>query len=78
MFQISTKNKLLSNMMSKLNDLLFLIGLFLTLIGVVVMGAYLLGPSDLVQGIHVNLLGGSMLMIIGIVMIGMSYMAIKE
>jgi hypothetical protein len=65
-------------MMSKLNDLLFLIGLFLTLIGGVVMGAYIFGSSDVVQGIHVNLLGGSMLMTVGIVMIAMSYMAVKE
>lgn len=60
-------------MMSKLDDLLFLIGLFLTLIGGVVLATYFMGPSDLVQGIHVNRLGGSGLTIIGVSMIAFSY-----
>lgn len=59
--------------MAKLDDLLFVIGLFLTLIGAVVFGTYLFGGNDLVQNIHVNRLGGSMLLIIGIGMIGLSY-----
>lgn len=56
-------------MTSKLYDLLFLIGLFLTLIGVVVLGTFLMGPSDVVQGIRVNLLGGSVITVIGVSMI---------
>lgn len=60
-------------MMSKLDDLLFLIGLFLTLIGGVVLATYFLGPSDLVQGIHVNRVGGSGLTVIGIGMIALSH-----
>jgi aldose 1-epimerase len=59
-------------MMSKLDDLLFLIGLFLTSIGVVVFGTYLFGGSDLVQNIHVNRLGGGMLLTVGILMIALS------
>jgi len=62
-------------MLSKLNDLLFLIGLFLILIGSVVMAAYLFGAdnADLVQNIHVNRLGGGMLMLVGFVMWLLSY-----
>lgn len=52
-----------------MTDLLFLIGLFLTLIGGVVFATYLLGPSDLVQNIHVNRLGGGVLLLIGAGMI---------
>lgn len=56
-------------MLNKMTDLLFIIGLFLTLIGGVVFATYLMGPSDLVQGIHVNRLGGIVMCIIGIGMI---------
>ncbi|HXH29208.1 MAG TPA: hypothetical protein VNJ01_00180 [Bacteriovoracaceae bacterium] len=56
-------------MSSKLYDLLFLIGLFLTLIGVIVLGTFFMGPSDVVQGIRVNLLGGSVMTFVGAVMI---------
>lgn len=59
--------------MSKLDDLLFVIGLFLTIIGVLVLGTSFLGPSDLVQGIRVNLLGGGALTIVGVSMIVGSY-----
>ncbi len=58
--------------MTKLDDLLFLIGLFLTLIGGVVFGTYLFGPDDVVQTIHVNRLGGAMLLLVGILMITLS------
>lgn len=60
-------------MLAKLDDLLFVIGLFLSLIGAVVFGAYLFGGDDLVQNIHVNRLGGSLLLFIGAGMIGLSY-----
>lgn len=60
-------------MASKLGDLLFLIGLFLLLLGAVVMAAYLFGPSDVVQNIHVNRLGGGMLLSIGLLMMGLSH-----
>lgn len=60
-------------MFSRLDDLLFLIGLFLLMIGGVVFAAYLFGPDDLVQGIHVNLLGGGSLSVIGIGMIILSH-----
>ncbi len=65
-------------MNSKLYDLLFLIGLFLTLIGAVVLGTFLLGPSDVVQGIRVNLLGGSMLTLIGVSMIIGSFVSTQD
>jgi hypothetical protein len=60
-------------MLAKLDDLLFVIGLFLTMIGAVVFGAYLFGGNDLVQNIHVNRLGGGLLLLIGTGMIGLSY-----
>jgi hypothetical protein len=60
-------------MWSKLDDLLFVIGLFLTMIGAVVFGAYLFGGNDLVQNIHVNRLGGGLLLLIGAGMIALSY-----
>ena len=62
-------------MMSKLADLLFLIGLFLLLIGLVVFAAYVIAPvdADLVQNIHVNRLGGGLLCGVGSVMLFMSY-----
>ncbi len=63
--------------MTKLDDLLFLIGLFLTLIGAVVFGTYLFGPDDVVQTIHVNRLGGGMLLSVGVIMILMSVLSHK-
>lgn len=64
-------------MNSKLYDLLFVIGLFLTLIGSVVLGTFFMGPSDVVQGIRVNLLGGSCLTFIGVSMIVGSFFTDK-
>ncbi len=59
--------------MNKLDDLLFIIGLFLTLIGAVVFGTFLFGPDDVVQTIHVNRLGGSMLLLVGLSMVALSF-----
>ncbi len=56
-------------MLNKLNDLLFVIGLFLTIIGVIVFLTGAITNNDLVQGIRVNLVGGGMLSVIGIAMI---------
>lgn len=60
-------------MMNKLNDLLFVIGLFLTIIGVIVFLTGLIGGADLVQGIRVNLVGGGMMTVIGVAMIARSH-----
>lgn len=67
-------------MYAKLSDLLFLIGLFLLLIGSVVMGAYIFAPAnaDLVQNIHVNRLGGGMLMLVGALMLALSHFNNKK
>jgi hypothetical protein len=65
-------------MTRRLDDLLFLIGLFLTLIGGVVFGTYLFGGDDLVQNIHVNRLGGLSLLGIGIAMMVFSYVLEKR
>ena len=63
-------------MMKKLSDLLFVIGLFLTIIGGIVLLTGLTGGgNDLVQGIRVNLLGGSMLAVTGVAMILRSHFA---
>ena len=51
------------------SDLRFVIGLFLSLIGVLVLCAYFFGGADSSQGIHVNLLGGGMLTITGIALL---------
>lgn len=56
-------------MLNKLNDLLFVIGLFLTIIGGIVLLTGLVSGNDLVQGIRVNLVGGGMLTVIGVAMI---------
>lgn len=61
-------------MMNKLNDLLFVIGLFLTIIGAIVFLTGLVGGNDLVQGIRVNLLGGGMMTVIGVSMIVRSHL----
>jgi hypothetical protein len=60
-------------MLSRLENLLFVIGLFLFSIGGVVFMSHFFGGSDLVQTIHVNRLGGGMLVTVGIVMIGLSF-----
>ncbi len=56
-------------MLNKMTDLLFIIGLFLTIIGGLVLGTFFMGPSDLVQGIHVNMFGGGMMALVGISML---------
>jgi hypothetical protein len=60
--------------MEKLNDLLFVIGLFLGIIGVIVLGTHVFGGNDIVQGIRVNLLGGSVLTLTGTMMIVKSFL----
>jgi hypothetical protein len=60
-------------MIQKLNDLLFVIGLFLTTVGTIVFLTGLSKGNDLVQGIHVNLVGGGMMLVIGIAMIVRSH-----
>lgn len=61
-------------MMNKLNDLLFVIGLFLTIIGSIVFLTGMISANDLVQGIRVNLLGGGVMAVIGIAMIVRSHL----
>lgn len=56
-------------MPSKLDDLLFVIGLFLTIVGGIVLSTSLFGASDLVQGVRVNLVGGGTMFVIGVAMI---------
>ena len=43
---------------TKLTDLRIIIAMFFGLIAVILLGASMVGPSDLVEGIHVNLLVG--------------------
>ncbi len=61
-------------MMNKLNDLLFVIGLFLSIIGGIVFLTGIVSGNDLVQGIRVNLVGGGMLSVIGVAMIIRSHL----
>lgn len=58
-----------------LTDLRSVIGLFLFTIGVIVLLSYLIGPSDDVDGIHVNLIGGSCLALTGLVMLVSRYIS---
>lgn len=60
--------------MQKMTDLRFVIGLFLSLLGVLVLGSYLFGGSDLVQGVHLNLVGGGMLLIVGLLLGGSCFL----
>lgn len=62
-------------MMNKLNDLLFVIGLFLSVIGVIVFLTGAVTNNDLVQGIRVNLVGGGMLSVVGTGMILRSFIS---
>ncbi|MFL5785001.1 MAG: hypothetical protein ACJ76H_10350 [Bacteriovoracaceae bacterium] len=60
-------------MLQKLNDLLFVIGLFLTIIGLIVFFTGIVSQNDLVQGIRVNLFGGGMMSVIGFGMVARSF-----
>lgn len=59
-------------MMNRLHDLLFVIGLFLSLIGGIVLLTSFMGGSDVVQGVRVNLVGGGTMLLIGLAMIARS------
>jgi hypothetical protein len=56
-------------MMKKLGDLLFVIGLFLSIVGVIVLLTGIISGNDVVQGVHVNIVGGGMMTVIGVAMI---------
>lgn len=64
--------------MNRLHDLLFVIGLFLSIIGGIVVLTSFLGGSDVVQGIRVNLLGGGVMLVIGSSMIARSVFGKRE
>lgn len=53
------------NLIHKLSDLRFVIGLFLVIIGVLVLGTYFFPSNAETKGIQVNLLGGAMLAVTG-------------
>jgi len=54
-----------------LNDLRFVIGLFFTLVGIILIGASLFGPSDIVPGVGVkgNLWAGLPMVLFGLAML---------
>jgi hypothetical protein len=64
--------------MNRLHDLLFVIGLFLSIVGGIVLLTSFMGGSDMVQGIHVNLVGGGVMFVIGLAMIGRSVFGKQE
>ena len=64
--------------MNRLHDLLFVIGLFLSLVGGIVTLTSFLGNSDVVQGVRVNLLGGGTMLAVGLGMIVRSLMTKAE
>jgi len=49
-------------------DLRFVIGSFLSVIGVLVLVQYAMNPEVVSEGMHVNLLGGGLLLIVGVVL----------
>jgi hypothetical protein len=51
-------------------DLRFVIGLFLGLIGIFVLVQFAVRPSELTEGISVNLLGGTLLVVTGAFLAG--------
>jgi hypothetical protein len=53
-------------MLNRFSDLRLVIGLFLFAIGALVLLSWAVGPDDLKEGIHVNLLGGGMLLATGL------------
>jgi hypothetical protein len=55
--------------MQRMNNLQFLIGVFLVLIGAIVLGVHFFGADDVVQGVQVNLLGGAVIAVVGVGMI---------
>lgn len=64
--------------MNRLHDLLFVIGLFLSIVGGIVTLTSFMGGSDVVQGVRVNLLGGGTMLFIGLAMIARSVFGSKE
>lgn len=64
--------------MNRLHDLLFVIGLFLSIVGGIVLLTSFLGGSDVVQGVRVNLVGGGSMFVIGLGMIIRSLMPKSE
>lgn len=62
-------------MMKKFSDLSFVIGLFLTIIGGIVLLTGLVNGNDMVQGLRVNIVGGGMMTAIGVAMILRSHFA---
>ncbi len=68
---------MLNRLENYLTDLRSVIGLFLFIVGSIVLLSYAFGPSDLVGGIHVNLLGGGCLALVGMIMIVARYISKK-
>ena len=61
---MATKNRLETWL-----DLRAIIGAFFICVGLILLGAFLLGPSDLVEGIHLNLVVGSAMLLFGVPML---------
>jgi len=52
-----------------ITDLRFVIGLFFAIVGLILLGTWMLGPSDLVGGVHLNLISGLLIFVFGIFML---------
>jgi hypothetical protein len=59
----------------KLFDLRFVIGAFFLILGTILVGASWFGPSDLVQGIRLNLCAGLGMLTFGALMAGSVFWA---
>jgi len=57
-------------MLSKRFDLSLVIGLFFTIVGIILLLTHWFGPDDSVDGVRLNLLSGAVMTGFGIVMLG--------
>ena len=56
------------------SDLRFVIGLFFTIMGTILLATAIWGPDDRVEGIRLNLTSGSVMLAFGVLMVGLSYL----
>lgn len=64
--------------MKKLFDLRFVIGAFFLIVGILLVGYYLLGANDIVGTGSINIKGGMLYIIFGLLMIVLSYAGKQE
>ncbi|MBL7714339.1 MAG: hypothetical protein JNL01_02660 [Bdellovibrionales bacterium] len=66
---MSGKSKLLTLFLDRFADLRFAIGLFFSIIGILLLAASLLNPNDVVVGIRLNFVAGAFMGVFGALML---------